>query len=49
MTYVEKEIAATKEAMDLFSEDEPFYHTLKAYLNAMTAQLPENNNQASFI
>ena len=49
MTYVEKEIAATKEAMKLFSEDEPFYHTLKDYLNTMTAKLPENNDQASFI
>lgn len=49
MTYVEKEIAATKEAMKLYSKDEPFFHVLKDYLDTMIAKLPQNNNQASFI
>ena len=49
MTYVEKEIAATKEAMKLFSKDEPFFHTLNDYLNLMVSKLPEKHHQASFI
>lgn len=49
MTYVEKEIAAAKEAMKLFSKDDPFFHTLNDYLNTMIAKLPETHEQSSFI
>ena len=47
MTYVEKEIAATKKAMELFDKGDEFYGTLEKYLGLMTSKLPVSHEQPS--
>lgn len=47
MTYVEKEIAATKKAMELFDKGDDFYVTLEKYLGLMTSKLQASYEQPS--